>query len=189
MTLLILLLVSAVFTSPIAPAAGNISVSFLFMPPSQIEPTHHTAIWLEDQHGKLVKTLFVSHDLSSTEYRIGDACPDWVNQAHWEKAEPSLVDAVTGPTPHVGSGALAFDVANLNIAAGTYQFKLQVHISDKYNVLYTGRLSIGGASNEATLEKLYSPSKPPGGTEFVRDVRARYAPEPPTQPRSARHVW
>lgn len=137
---------------------------------------------------QVVKTLFVSHDLSSMEYRMGDACPDWVNQAHWEKAEPSLVDAVTGPTPHVGSGAFGFDVATLNVAAGTYQFKLQVHISDKYNVLYTGRLSIGGASNEATLEKLYSPSKPPGGTEFVRDVRARYAPEPPTQPRS-RHVW
>jgi hypothetical protein len=150
------------------------------MPPSQIEPTYHTAIWLEDQNGRLVKTLFVSHDLSSTEYRMGDACPDWVNQAHWEKAEPSLVDAVTGPTPNVGSGALAFDVATLNLAAGAYQFKLQVHISDKYNVLYTGRLSIGAASNEATLDILYSPSKAPGGTEFVRDVRARYVPGPLT---------
>jgi hypothetical protein len=177
-TFLVLLLVSAVSASPPASAAGIISVSFLYMPPSQIEPTYHTAIWLEDQNGRLVKTLFVSHDLSSTEYRMGDACPDWVNQAHWEKAEPSLVDAVTGPTPNVGSGALAFDVATLNLAAGAYQFKLQVHISDKYNVLYTGRLSIGAASNEATLDILYSPSKAPGGTEFVRDVRARYVPGP-----------
>ena len=72
----------------------------------------------------------------------------------------------------------AFDVATLNLPAGAYQLKLQVHISDKYNVLYTGRLSIGEASNEAALEILYSPSKPPGATEFVRDVRARYVPSP-----------
>ena len=84
------------------------------------------------------------------------------------------VDAVTGPTPNVGSGALAFDVAKMHVAPGTYRFKLQVHISEKFNVLYTGRLSISEASNEATLEILYSPSKPPGATEFVRDVRARY---------------
>ena len=172
--ILSLLLVSAMSAPPPAPATGTVSVSFLYMPPSQIEPTYHTAIWLEDESGRLVKTLFVSHDLSSTEYRMGDACPDWVNQAHWEKAEPSLVDAVTGPTPNVGSGALAFDVAKMHVAPGTYRFKLQVHISEKFNVLYTGRLSIGEASNEATLEILYSPSKPPGATEFVRDVRARY---------------
>ena len=176
-TLLSLLLICAV-SAPAAAATGTVLVSFLYMPPSQIEPTYHTAIWLEDQNGALVKTLFVSHDLSSTEYKMGDACPDWVNQAHWEKAAPSLVDAVTGPTPNVGSGALAFDIAALNLAAGMYQFKLQVHISEKYNVLYTGKLSIGAAANDATLEILYSPSRPPGGTEFVRDVRARYVPGP-----------
>ena len=178
MAILLLLLASKFFAPSPAPASGTVSVSFLYMPPSQIEPTYHTAIWLEDPSGTLVKTLFVSHDLSSTEYKMGDACPDWVNQAHWEKAEPSLVDAVTGPTPNVGSGALAFDVAAMNVVAGSYRFKLQVHISERYNVLYTGTLSIGAAANEATLEILYSPSKPPGGTEFVRDVRARYVPGP-----------
>ena len=161
------------------PATGTVSVSFLYMPPSQIEPTYHTAIWLEDESGRLVTTLFVSQDLSSGEFRMGNACPEWVKQAHWEKADRSTIDAVTGPTPNVGSGALAFDVAKINVAAGRYRFKLQVHISEQYNVLYTGSLSIGETSNEATLEILYSPSKPPGATEFVRDVRARYVPGSP----------
>jgi len=178
---LILVLTLAISALPPAPAAatGTVSVSFLYMPPSQIEPTYHTAIWLEDESGRLVKTLFVSQDLSSGEYRMGNACPEWVNQAHWEKTDRSTVDAVTGPTPNVGSGALAFDVAKMNIGAGSYRFKLQVHISERYNVLYTGRLSIGETSNEATLEILYSPAKPPGATEFVRDVRARYVPGSP----------
>ena len=54
---LVLPLVSAVSASSSAWAAGTISVSFLYMPPSQIEPTYHTAIWLEDLNGRLVKTL------------------------------------------------------------------------------------------------------------------------------------
>ena len=166
----------AISLSPAPPATGVITVSFLYMPPSQIEPTYHTAVWLEDSSGALVKTLFVSHDLSSTEFKMGEACPDWVKQSHWETAAPSQVDAVTGATPHVGSGALTFDVAELGIRAGTYRFKFQVHITEHYNVLHTGELTIGTAPHSARLEALYSPAKPPGGVDFVRDVHVEFSP-------------
>ena len=157
-------------------AAGRLDVSFVYMPPTSVEPTYHTAIWLEDEQGTLVKTLYVTNDLSSNQFKVGEACPDWVKQAHWESASKSDVDAVTGPTPHVGAGSRTFDLAALGIAPGRYQFKLQVHITDTYNILYRGPLVVGEAASEVTLETLYSPGKPPGGTEFVRDVRVRYAP-------------
>jgi len=160
-----------------APAkAGTLDVSFVYMPPTSVEPTYHTAVWLEDESGKLVKTLFVTNDLSKTEYRVGEACPDWVKIANWEKAPKSDVDAVTGPTPNVGSGGRSLNLAALGVAPGKYVFKLQVHITDTYNILYRGPLVVGEAASEVTLETLYSPGKPPGGTEFVRDVRVRYAP-------------
>ena len=76
-----------------AASAGVLSVTFLYMPPTEVEPTYHTAMWLEDVAGKLVKTLFVSSELSANEYKNGDACPDWVKQASWQKAPKSLVDA------------------------------------------------------------------------------------------------
>ncbi len=167
---------SVTSTLPASPATGTITVSFLYMPPSQIEPSYHTAIWLEDSSGALVKTLFVSHDLSSTEFKMGEACPDWIKQSHWETAPRSQVDAVTGPTPHVGSGLFSFDVAQIGIPAGTYRFKFQVHITENYNVLHTGELTIGTSPHTARLEVLYSPSKPPGATDFVRDVRAEFSP-------------
>jgi len=157
-------------------AAGRLDVSFVYMPPTSIEPSYHTAMWLEDEQGALVKTLYVTNDLSSNEYKVGEACPDWVKQAHWERAPKSEVDAVTGPTPHVGAGSRSFDLAALGLAPGRYQFKLQVHITDNYNILYRGTLVVSDAASEVTLETLYSPSKPPGGTDFVRDVRAHYTP-------------
>jgi len=156
-------------------AAGQIVVSFLYMPPSQIEPTYHTAMWLEDKDGKMLKTLFVSTELSVNEYKQGDACPDWLKQASWAKAEKSLVDAVTGPTPNVGGGTLAFDLAQLGIAPGSYRFCFQVHIVEKYNVLYRGMVDAGTKAQDVKIEILHA-GKPAGAEELVKDVIVQYVP-------------
>lgn len=174
---LVLLLFAAPPAPPAAePAQGALHVSFVYMPPTSVEPTYHTAMWLETEAGALVKTLFVTNDLSATEYKVGEACPDWVKQANWEKAAKPEVDAVTGPTPNVGTGGRSFDLAKLGITPGRYVFKLQVHITDTYNILYRGTLIVGDTPSEVVLETLYAPGKPPGGTEFVQNVRARYVP-------------
>lgn len=159
-----------------ATAGGTLEVTFFYSPPTDIHPTYHTAIWLEDSQGRLVKTLYVTTELSATEYKVGEACPDWTRQANWERADRSEVDAVTGPTPSVGAGRLVFDLAALGIPPGTYEFRFQVHILEDYNVLYRGTLRIGGAPDEPTLEVWYSPRRRPSIPEFVRDVRVRYVP-------------
>ena len=46
--------------SPAATGAGRLEVAYLYLPPTTIDPTYHTAIWLEDAKGVLVKTLYVS---------------------------------------------------------------------------------------------------------------------------------
>jgi hypothetical protein len=176
-------ILAVLFTAPIlhgqAPpqaATGQLAVSFLYMPPSEVEPTYHTCMWLEDKNGKLVKTLFVSNELSANEYKVGDACPNWVKQASWATAPKSLVDAVTGPTPNVGSGAMAFDLKELGVAAGSYVFCFQVHIVDKYNVLYRGTVNAGQSAQDVKIEVLYSPGKPPGDENIVKDVHVQYVP-------------
>ncbi|PWU05068.1 MAG: hypothetical protein C5B51_15405 [Terriglobia bacterium] len=181
-TLCRLVAIGSALAGPLSPlnaaetAKGKLEISFLYMPPTEIEPTYHTAIWLEDKRGQMVKTLFVSQELSGTEYKVGDACPDWVKQAHWEKAEKSAVDAVTGPTPNVGSGSFHFDLEKLGVAPGEYEFRFQVHIIDKYNILFRGTITVGHAADEANLEVFYSPAKPAGASDLVRDVQLRYVP-------------
>jgi hypothetical protein len=149
----------------------------MYMPPTEIEPTYHTAIWLESKAGKLVKTLFVSTELSKNEYKLGNMCPDWVKQAQWAKAEKSAVDAVTGPTPNVGGGTMAFDLTQLGIAPGTYRFCFQVHIIDKYNILFRGTITVGSSAQNPKIEVLYSPSKPVGSEDLIRDVDVHYVPD------------
>jgi hypothetical protein len=157
------------------PRAGTLEVSFLYMPPSSgIEPTYHTAMWIEDARGKLVKTLYVSQELSAGEYRMGEACPDWVRQAHWEKAPRADVDAVTAPTPSVGSETKTFDLGKLGVPPGVYQFKFQVHISEQHNVLHRGALTVGPEAQTVKLETVVGPGKMSVTDQFVRDVDVRY---------------
>lgn len=156
--------------------AGRIEVQFVYLEPGSIDPTYHTAMWLEDAKGNMVQTLFVSNNLSTTEYESGKACPDWVKQAGWVKAPRSLVNAVTGPTPNISAGIMSFDLAKFKIAPGKYKFRFEVNIDEQNNVLFQGDLEAGDSVQELKIETLYLPSKPDIGTDVVKDVKVHYYP-------------
>lgn len=157
-----------------AQTAGSLHVTFFYDAPSTVEPTYHTAIWIEDETGKIVKTLYVSQELSDSAYKLGTACPDWVKVANWSAAPKPEVAAVTAPTPNVGTGDMTFDLAKLGLAPGTYGFRFQVHISEKYNILYRGQFTTAGPDAAVPLEAVYGPGKLDTTDQFVRDVEVRY---------------
>lgn len=167
---------SGVQDAPTGPAGrvGILQVTFLYMPPTTIDPTYHTAMWLEDADGRLVKTLYVSQELSAGEYKIGNACPDWVKQAHWDAVPKSDVDAVTAPTPNVGSEAKVFDLAALGIPAGVYQFKFQMHVLEDHNVLFRAPVTVGGPDQRPDVEMTQGPGALVSTDQYVREVEVRY---------------
>jgi hypothetical protein len=160
--------------TPAAAGSGRLEVAYLYLPPTSIDPTYHTAMWLEDGKGVLLKTLYVSAELSAAEYKTGNACPDWVKKAHWDKAPKSEVDAVTAPTPNVGSEAKVFNLADYGIAPGVYQFRFQMHVAEDHNVLYRGTLTVGPADSKVTLEMTQGPGKLMSTDTYVKDVQVRY---------------
>lgn len=155
--------------------AGLLRVSFLFMPPTSVEPTYHTAIWLEDAKGAFVRTLYVSTELSNGEYKLGNICPDWARQAKWEKVAKAEIDAVTAATPNVGTANMAFDLAALGLAPGVYQFKLQVHITEQQNVLHYGTFTAGAANADVKLDVAVGPGKVITTDQFVKEVQVQYS--------------
>lgn len=162
----------ALLTAP-APS-GTLALRFFYNTPGSVEPTYHTAVWIEDAQGKIVRTLYVSQELSSSGFKTGTWCPDWVKQAHWDAAPKAEVAAVTAPTPNVGDSEMIFDFAQLGIAPGTYGFRFQVHIAENYNVLYRGTVVVGGPDAEIKLETLTGPGKLDSSEQYVRDVEVRY---------------
>jgi hypothetical protein len=148
----------------------------VYLDPGSIDPTYHTAMWLEDAKGNMAQTLFVSNDLSTNYYETGKACPDWVKQAGWAKAPQSTVNAVTGPTPNISAGMMSFDLGKFKIAPGKYKFRFEVNIDEQNNVLFQGDLEVSDSEQELKIETLYLPSKPDIGTDVVKNVAAHYYP-------------
>jgi hypothetical protein len=165
---------------PAEPVAGKLQITYLV---TSDEASRFTAVWLENEGGELVKTLFVSSELAQGAFTVeGDICPDWIKKAHWEKASQAEVDAVSGPTPSVGSGSLSFDLKKHGILPGVYFFCMQIHIHDNYNILYKGQIHLGEKPAEAQAEVFYSPTRYASAEDLLRDVRARFTPETDTKP-------
>jgi hypothetical protein len=166
--------------APAAPVAGKLQITYLV---TSDDASRFTAVWLENEAGELVKTLFVSSELAQGAFTVeGDICPDWIRKSHWEKASQAEVDAVSGPTPTAGSGSLTFDLKKHGIAPGIYSFCMQIHIHDNYNILYTGKINLGERPAETEAEVFYSPSRYDSAEDLLRDVRAQFTPETDLKP-------
>jgi hypothetical protein len=165
---------------PGAPVSGKLQISYLV---TSDDASRFSAVWLENERGDLIKTLFVSSELAQGAFTVeGDICPDWIKKSQWEKATQAEVDAVSGPTPTTGSGSLSFDLKKHGISPGVYFFCMQIHIHDNYNILYKGEIRLGENPAEAQAEVFYSPSRYESSEDLLRDVRARFTPETDTNP-------
>jgi hypothetical protein len=161
---------------PAAPVAGKLQISYLVS--SSVEGSRFTAIWLENEGGELVKTIFVSSELAQGAFTVeGDICPDWIKKSHWEKASQAEVDAVSGPTPAVGSGSISIDLRKFGILPGVYSLCMQVHVEENYNILYKGKIDLSQKPAEFQPEVFYSPSKYKGAEDLVHNVRVKFTPE------------
>ncbi len=166
---------------PAASVAGKLQITYLVS--STVEGSRFTAIWLENEGGDLVKTIFVSNELAQGAFTVeGDICPDWIKKSHWEKASQAEVDAVSGPTPAVGSSSFSIDLKKFGISPGVYFFCMQVHVEENYNIRYKGKISLGQKPAESQPEVFYSPAKYKGAEDLIHDVRARFTPESDTNP-------
>jgi hypothetical protein len=158
--------------------SGQVKLTFSFnAPTADLEPSYHTAIWLADKDGRLLKTLYVSDELSRVVYEFGYACPDWIKQSGWKKAAKPDVDAVTAPTPEVGETTMNFDLDKLGIKPGTYQIWFQINLSEKYNTLFRGTFVAGGDKPlKMKHETLFLPDKIAGAEELVTGVTMEFLP-------------
>jgi hypothetical protein len=158
-------------------AGGTIEVSFLYLKAEGAVPSYQTAVWLESEEGRYIKTLFVSEYLSIGGFNHEYVCPDWVKQSDWEKAEESEVDAATRPTPPIGSNTLRFDCRERGIAPGKYRLCIQAHIVEGYNILYRARIVVGPDASESVPEVLHSPGKHAAASDILGGVKMRYLPD------------
>lgn len=149
------------------------------------------AVWVQDESGKLVKTLYVTSFTAKGGYeKRPDAIPVWVDLANLSKAGEA--DAVSGATPKSGVLRYVWDLTDQNgvrVPEGTYTFVVEGTLRWKNQVLYSGEITLNGAAAtaQATAEYTFAasddapaltPESPESG--MILNVAAAYIP--PKQP-------
>ena len=114
------------------------------------------AIWIENEKGEFVKTLFVTAYTSKGRARGGEKAqrgyivrptcvPTWVKTSKAEEKTDEQLDAVTGATPqNSGIQTLTWDFTDeqgKTVAQGTYKVKVEATLYFESDIIYTGTSS------------------------------------------------
>lgn len=166
-------------------AAKTLEVSFNYQ--KQGGPgSNQYAIWIENEKGEFVKTLFVTSYTSKGRSRGGEKAqrgyivrptcvPVWVKTSKAEEKTDQQLDAVTGATPQ-NSGTQTFtwdftDEQGKAVPQGTYKIKVEATLYFDSDIVYTGSFSTkdkaGNVSLTSELTKTDEQHK-----NMVTDVKA-----------------
>ena len=144
------------------------------------------AVWIENEKGEFVKTLFVTSYTTKGRARGGEqakrgyivrpACvPTWVKASNAEGKTDLQLDAVTGATPQ-SSGKQTFtwdftDEQGKTVPKGTYKLKVEATLIFDSDIIYTGTFSTKDKPGNITLtSELTKPDEQ--HKDMVTDVKA-----------------
>jgi hypothetical protein len=160
-------------------AAGVVTVSYNLHRLPTIA-SNQLAVWIEDNGGKLVKTLFVTWFTGKGGYeRRPDCLPLWRKAAGLDGPPTDAVDAVTRATQRPGRQALVWDCtdsAGNPVPPGTYIYKIEGNIFWAKGVLWQGEITVGDRPASSRAVAVYLPSDVRGGDPMLDNVTAEFAP-------------
>jgi hypothetical protein len=139
------------------------------------------AVWIEDEKGAFVRTLFVT-DFAGR--RAGwkarpQTTPTWVVASDAKNTARSEIDAVSAATPRNGTVSVAWDLQDRNgatVPAGAYRYRIEGNISWENTVLWTGTIRVGAARNSSRAAVVYSPAGAEKLGSFITEVSAVFEP-------------
>ena len=186
------ILVLAILLSVIAMAqsskkaakASTLEVSFNYQ--RQAGPgSNQYAVWIENENGEFVKTLFVTSYTAKGRARGGEqpkrgyivrpACvPTWVKTSKAEEKTDVQLDAVTGATPQSGVQTFTWDFTDEQgkvVPQETYKVKVEATLIFDSDIVYTGTFSTKDKPGNITLtSELTKPDEQ--HKDMVTDVKA-----------------
>ncbi len=144
---------------------SSLEVSFNYQ--RQAGPgSNQYAVWIENEKGEVVKTLFVTSFTTKGRTRGNEqpmrgylkrpACvPNWVKAAKANDLSDQQLDAVTGATPQA-SGTQVFtwdftDQEGKSVKKGTYKVFVEATLFNASTIIYSGSFSTQDKTGNVTL--------------------------------------
>ena len=143
-------------------ALSEVEISLTFTR-ATTHASNQIAIWVEDEAGKLVKTIYVSDFTAARRgyKRREDALSHWVAAAAPSNMSDAEIDAVSGATPIAGRRSYFWDMTDTDgnaVPDGTYRIMVEGTLYWGSNVVYSAELST--ISSEGGLEVTEIRSEP-----------------------------
>ena len=182
---ILLSMIAVAQSSKKAVKASALEVSFDYQ--RQAGPgSNQYAVWIENEKGNVVKTLFVTSYTTKGRARGGEqpkrgyivrpACvPKWVKTVKADEKTDQQLDAVTGATPQAG-GVQTFtwdftDEQGKAVPQGIYKVKVEATLIFDSDIVYTGTFSTKDKPGNITLtSELTKPDEQ--HKNMVTDVKA-----------------
>lgn len=165
--------------------ARNLEVSFNYQ--KQAGPgSNQYAVWIENDKGEVVKTLFVTSYTTKGRTRAGEepmrgyvkrpnCVPTWVKASKASEKSDQQLDAFTGATPQAG-GLQTFvwdftDQQGKAVPQGTYKVLVEATLYQASDIIYSGTFSTKDKSGAVVLTStLTQPDEKHQG--MLTDVKA-----------------
>jgi hypothetical protein len=165
--------------------AKSLEVSFNYQ--KQAGPgSNQYAVWIENEKGEVVKTLFVTSYTTKGRVRGSEqpmrgyvkrpnCVPTWVKTIKAESLSDQQLDAVTGATPQAnGKQTFTWDFTDQQgkkVKDGNYCVKVEATLYQASSIVYTGSFSSEDKAGSVTLtSKLSEPDEM--HKDMITDVKA-----------------
>ncbi len=160
---------------------GRVEISFHYEV-QDLDESNQYAVWIQDQNGRVVKTLFVTWYTADGGYNHQPCTPRWVNRANPRALPREEVDGFAGATPRSGRQVYKWDGIDREgnrVPFGNYVFVVEGSYHQNNRTLFTGLLPIGDRPVTVEAQAAYYPEDYEiFGSNMIERVEARYIPAP-----------
>lgn len=143
------------------------------------QATNQYAVWIEDNEGNVVRTLYVSSFTATGGYsQREDSIPTWVEHANPSEMSSEEIDAVSGATPGTGRVTYQWDGTDDNgtkLPMGEYTFCVEGTLYWSSVVTFSGQVVLGADEDtDIDIQAEYSEDTDTN-RDMIQNVSAKYA--------------
>lgn len=162
---------------PVEKPVGSVHLSFDFTR-AGTPASNQFAIWIEDENGNLVKTVYVSRFTGTGGYaKRKEALPVWAAKADPASMKAEDLDSMTGATPPEGQPQFVWDGTDANgnpVKSGTYTICLEGTLYWTSDVVFKGSFDTDKGSQEITMNGEYTEPDNAQNSDMITNVKASY---------------
>ena len=134
------------------------------------------AVWIEDQSGNMIKTVFVTRFTASVGYlKRGQALAEWVKKFDIKNKQKSEIDAVSGATPRSGVVTHIWDCTDSSgnpVKDGKYNYIIESNVFWENMVYARGVITVGNVPDRSVGDIEYKPAGATVNGTIIGDVTA-----------------